>query len=408
MLRNRDLGRGPTSPMGPLAGVKVLDLSRFISGPLCATLLAEMGAEIIKVERPGGEDSRHLGPSVNGMSLYTLNYNRNKRAVTLNTRSARGRELLEKLVGWADVIVENYRPGTMEAMGLGYERLREIKPEIILTSVSGFGQTGPYRERALFDFLAQAMSGLMSMNGRPDDEPLLTGVFIADTVAAVYAAFGTVVAMYERQTSGKGQVVDVALLDSIFSCLGAAVPAFLMAGIVPKRSGNRDPFAAPATVFETRDGASLLIAAGTDPLFARLAGVMDAGHLCSDPRFVSITARVDHVDEIEAVVGQWVRARDAEDAYETLATAGIPCGIVADITSAVANPQLKARGMLVETDHPQVGRVVQPGVTVKLSRTPGVIDMPPALIGEHNKEIYSGLLGIPEADLAALYQEGAI
>jgi crotonobetainyl-CoA:carnitine CoA-transferase CaiB-like acyl-CoA transferase len=225
---------------GPLAGLKVLDLSRFISGPLCATLLAEMGADVIKVERPGGEDARQLGSAINGLSIYTLNYNRNKRAITLNTRSPQGRALLERLVGWADVVVENYRPGTMEEMGFGYERLEQIKPGVVLTSVSGFGQTGPYRERALFDFLAQAMSGLMSMNGRPEDPPLLTGIFIADCVAALYAAFGTVVALYERKASGKGQVVDIALLDSIFSCMGAAVPAYLMLGEMPIRSGPHD------------------------------------------------------------------------------------------------------------------------------------------------------------------------
>ncbi len=212
--------QGHVSPVsGPLAGIRILDLSRFISGPMCGSLLAEMGADVIKVERPGGEDSRHLGPALNGMSLYTMNYNRNKRAVTLNTRSEQGRAVLSRLVAWSDVVIENYRPGTMEQMGLGYPQLDAIKPGIILTSVSGFGQTGPYKDRGLFDFLAQAMSGLMSLNGSEEDPPLLTGVFITDCVAAIYAAFGTAVALFERQRSGKGQVVDVALLDSIFSCM---------------------------------------------------------------------------------------------------------------------------------------------------------------------------------------------
>lgn len=401
--------QGHVSPVsGPLAGIRILDLSRFISGPMCGSLLAEMGADVIKVERPGGEDSRHLGPALNGMSLYTMNYNRNKRAVTLNTRSEQGRAVLSRLVAWSDVVIENYRPGTMEQMGLGYPQLDAIKPGIILTSVSGFGQTGPYKDRGLFDFLAQAMSGLMSLNGSEEDPPLLTGVFITDCVAAIYAAFGTAVALFERQRSGKGQVVDVALLDSIFSCMGTAVPAYLMAGLMPERFANRDPWAAPATVFAAKDGASLLVAAGTDPLFVRLSQVLGMPGLPSDPRFNSIESRVANRVELESMVADWVRERDAEAAYETLADAGIPCGIVADVPSAVRNPQLHAREMLVEMQHPIVGRTVQPGVTVKLTRTPGAIRMAPALVGEHNRDVYCGLLGLSEAELVELQASGAI
>jgi crotonobetainyl-CoA:carnitine CoA-transferase CaiB-like acyl-CoA transferase len=367
-----------------------------------------MGADVIKVERPGGEDGRHLGPSVNGLSLYTTYYNRGKRAVTLNTRSPKARELLTRLIAWSDVVVENYRPGTMEAMGLGYERLQEIKPGIILTSVSGFGQTGPYRNRALFDFMAQAMSGLMSLTGQPDDPPLLTGVFIADCVSALYAAFGTMVALYHRERTGDGQIVDVALLDSIFSCLGTPMLRYLMTGYKPRRAGNRDPDAAPATVFPTRDGASLMVAAGTDPLFVRLAEAIGAPELPRDPRFRSLSDRVAHAPEVEAIVGAWLSQKVGSEAYEELAAAGVPCGIVADIPAAVDNPQILARRMIVETEHPRAGRVFQPGVTVKLSRTPGAVCLPPAMIGEHNREVYCGLLGISEAELAQLEHDGAV
>jgi crotonobetainyl-CoA:carnitine CoA-transferase CaiB-like acyl-CoA transferase len=367
-----------------------------------------MGADVIKVERPGGEDSRHLGPIVNGMSLYTMNYNRNKRAVTLNTRSEQGRDLLARLVSWADVVIENYRPGTMEQMGFGYPQLEAMKPGIILTSVSGFGQTGPYRDRPLFDFLSQAMSGLMSLNGSADDPPMLTGVFISDCVAALYAAFGTMVALFEKQRSGQGQVVDVALLDSIFSCMGTAVPAYLLAGMMPERFANRDPWAAPATVFAARDGGSLLVAAGTDPLFARLSQVLGMPGLPTDPRFSSIDERVANRIELEAMVADWVGRQDVQAAYDALAGAGIPCGIVADIPTAVRSPQLRARQMLVEMQHPTAGRTVQPGVTVKLNRTPGAIRMAPALVGEHNRDVYCGLLGLSEDDLGELEAARAI
>lgn len=398
----------PQPPRGPLAGIKVLDLSRFISGPMAGSMLAEMGADVIKVERPGGEDSRTLGPAVNGMSLYTMNYNRNKRAVTLNTRSAEGRELLGKLVQWADVVIENYRPGTMEQMGFGYAKLDELKPGIILTSVSGFGQTGPYSERPLFDFLSQAVSGLMSLNGSDADPPMLTGVFISDCVTAIYAAFGTMVALFEKQRSGRGQVVDVALLDSIFSCMGAVVPAYVMAGIMPERFANKDPWAAPAKVFVARDERAVLVAAGTDALFPRMARLLGRPEMATDAKFNSVDARVANRGELEGAVGDWVAARDAQTAVEELSEAGIPCGIVADIPAAVQNPQLLARQMLVEQHHPTVGRTVQPGVTVKLSRTPGEIRMPPALVGEHNREIYCGLLGLTEDELCELEAAGAI
>jgi crotonobetainyl-CoA:carnitine CoA-transferase CaiB-like acyl-CoA transferase len=393
---------------GPLTGVKVLDLSRFISGPMAGSLLAEMGAEVIKVERPGGEDSRTLGPSVNGMSLYTMNYNRNKRAVTLNTRAPQGRELLTKLVQWADVVIENYRPGTMEQMGFGYERLNELKPGIILTSVSGFGQTGPWSERPLFDFLSQALSGLMSLNGTDEDPPLLTGVFISDCVTAIYAAFGTTLALLEKQRSGRGQVVDVALLDSIFSCMGTAVPAYMMAGLMPERFANKDPWAAPAKVFTASDGRAILVAAGTDALFPRMAGLLGHPEMASDPKFNSVEARVVNRVELEGMIEEWVAARDAQSAQDALSAAGIPCGIVADIPAAIRNPQLLAREMLVETRHPTVGRTVQPGVTVKLSRTPGAITMPPALPGEHNRDIYCGLLGLSEDELRDCEAAGAV
>ncbi len=237
---------------------------------------------------------------------------------------------------------------------------------------------------------------------------MLTGVFISDCVTAIYAAFGTMVALFEKQRSGRGQVVDVALLDSIFSCMGTVVPAYLMAGLRPERFANRDPWAAPAKVFVARDGQAVLVAAGTDALFPRMAGLLGDPAMANDPRFNSVDARVANRVELEGMVADWVGARDAQAAFDLLTEAGIPCGIVADIPTAVQNPQLLAREMLVEMQHPAVGRTVQPGVTVKLSRTRGAITMPPALAGEHNRDVYCDLLGLSEQELQELASTGAI
>ena len=234
---------------GALDGVRVLDLSRFIAGPICAQILGDMGADVVKVERPGGEDARFQGPFLDGESLYPMAYNRNKASITLDTRHPDARPVLEALVAWADVLVENYRPGTLDAMGFGWERLHATYPRLVLASLSGFGQTGPLAHRPLFDPIAQAASGLMSLTGEPDGPPLLTGTYIADHVAGLYAALGTLVALVARGSTGQGQQVDVASLDALVSVLGTRPMAYAMLGERPTRRGSRDPYSAPANVF---------------------------------------------------------------------------------------------------------------------------------------------------------------
>ena len=391
-----------------LENVRVLDLSRFIAGPLCATLLADMGADVVKVERPGGEDTRELSPAIDGTSIYTLTYNRNKRAITLNSRSDRGKELLAGLVSWADVVVENFRPGTMDAMGFGWTKLTELNPDIILTSLSGFGQTGPYRDRALFDALAQAMSGLMRRNGYPGDRPLMTGMFLADCLTAVFGAYGTVVALYHRELGGHGQIVDCSLLDSLFACLGTVVPAYAMTGVLMPRSGNRDPFAAPANLFEACDGSEVYLNAGTDSLFARLTQAMANPELLTDPRFVSQAQRVAHTEEIEGLVGEWVGRKPGEEICDVLNAVGVPCGIAADIPDVIQNAQLLAREMVVSVVHPRLGTLTIPGIPVKLSETPGSIRIPPPLVGEHNYQVYGEILGLDKSEVDELAMQGVI
>src|SRR5215207_1372693 len=257
---------------GPLSDIRVLDLSRFIAGPFCAQLLGDMGADVVKVERPRGEDARHHAPFLGSESLYVLALNRNKRAMTLDTRHPSASEVLERMLRDSDVLVENYRPGTLAAMGFGPDRLREINPRLIVTSISGFGQSGPLAERALFDAIAQAMSGLMSLTGE-GDAPTLAGTYVADYVAGLYGALGTVLALRHRGRTGEGQVVDVASLDGLFSCLATQITATANLGVAPSRTGARDALNAPANVFRAKDG-YLYLHGGTNPLFPRLCRAM--------------------------------------------------------------------------------------------------------------------------------------
>jgi crotonobetainyl-CoA:carnitine CoA-transferase CaiB-like acyl-CoA transferase len=391
---------------GALAGVRVLDLSRFIAGPLCAQILGDMGAEVVKLERPGGEDARRLGPFVDGESLYVMTYNRNKLGVTLDTRSPRALPVLEALVQRSDVLVENYRPGTLEKMGLGYERLRELNPGLVVTSLSGFGQTGPMAGRALFDAIAQAMSGLMSRTGRPEDPPTMAGTFIADYLTGIYGALGTVTALYHRRATGTGQVVDVASLDALFSCLGTAPSAYLNLGQEPRRTGSRDPLSGPANLFQTADG-WVYLHAGTNPLFARLCAAMGREELV-EGSWSSIAGRMDDILAVEDVVGAWTGGMSTEKVSAVLTEAGIPFGPVLSVQEVVELPQLAAREMLVPTPHAAVGDVTLPGIPIKLSGSPGRVRRGAPSVGEHNDHVYVDVLGLNAQDVAALRRDGVI
>lgn len=395
------------APVLPLADVRVLDLSRFIAGPHCAALLADMGADVIKVERPGGEDSRLTAPFYRDQSVYTLAFNRNKRAITLDTRAPAGKALLRRLVAWADIVIENYRPGTMERMGFGMAELQEINPRLILTSISGMGQTGPDHEAAMFDSIAQARSGLMARNGPSPDEPELVGTHIGDYLTAVYGALGTMFALRARERTGVGQRVDVALLDSLFASLGTFALQQILLGQPLVRHGNRDLHAAPGNLFEARNG-RLYIHAGTDPLFDRFARLIGRPELLDDPRFRSKADRMANVEAAEGLVAAWVADRDAIEVERTLGEAGIPCSRVLDMGDVVALPQLQAREMLVPISHPELGEVVVPGVPVKLSATPGSVRMAPPRVGEHNREVYRDLLGLSDKDLEELHRDAVI
>jgi crotonobetainyl-CoA:carnitine CoA-transferase CaiB-like acyl-CoA transferase len=392
---------------GPLANVKVLDLSRFIAGPFCGQILGDMGADVIKVERPGGEDARKVAPSYEGESLYVMTYNRNKRGITLSTRHPRALGILEGLVQRSDVLVENYRPGTLEAMGLAPERLLELNPRLVITRLSGFGQTGPFSARALFDAIAQAMSGLMSLTGEPDGGPVLAGTYIADFVAALYGAIGTLLALYAREQTGKGQVVDVASLDGLVTCLGTQPAAMEMLGLQPSRRGNRDGLNAPATVFRARDR-YVYMHAGTNGLFARICTTMGRPDLINDPRFADVPNRVANTAEIEEIVGEWIANYTADELGELLTEVGIPFGPVATISDLVTSPQLRARDMFVDVEHPELGTLKLLGSPIKLSDTPASMRLAPPMVGADNEAVYRGFLGLSAEDLAELEREGVV
>jgi crotonobetainyl-CoA:carnitine CoA-transferase CaiB-like acyl-CoA transferase len=395
-----------TNP-APLDGIRVLDLSRFVAGPFCAQMLGDMGAEVIKVERPGGEDGRRQGARYRGESLYTMAYNRNKYAITLDTRHSVAAGILERLIGVSDVLVENYRPGTLEAMGLSPDRLRELNKGLVVTSLSGFGQSGPLATRTLFDPIAQAESGLMSMTGEPEGPPTLTGTYIADHVAGLYGVIGTLLALRSRESTGEGQFVDVASLDALFSVLGTRPLEVAMLGRAPRRSGSRDPFSCPANLFRATDG-HIYIHGGTDAIFPRLCAAIGRADLAGDDRFNSVAGRLAATGELEAAVSTWTTARTLTEISAALGEAGVPFGAVSAMADAVASAQIAAREMLVEVEHPTIGAITLTGLPVKLSATPGSIRRAPPMVGEDNDAIYGGLLGFSSAEIAELRASGAI
>lgn len=394
-------------PAAPLSGVRVLDLSRFIAGPLCAQILADFGAEVIKVERPDGEDARHHFPYLNGESLYPMLYNRNKHGITLDTRHAAALPILDKLVGWADIVVENYRPGTLEKMGIGYRRMSELNPGVIVVSISGFGQTGPDSSRALFDAIAQASSGLMSITGEPDGQPTLSGTYIADYVTGMQAAIGALGALTHRRNTGEGQVVDVASFDSTFAILGIRLIAHLMLGLDMPRSGSRDLLTAPANVYECRDG-SMYIQAGTDSLFQRLCPAIDRPDLLAVAEYSTVEGRMAEQDTLEECVAQWARTRTSGEIASVLDAAGIPNAKVATIAEVAASPQIEARQMIEQVQHPTIGTLQLPASPIKMERTPIRTRKAPPTCGEDNDSVYARILGISPTEIDQLRTSGAI
>jgi crotonobetainyl-CoA:carnitine CoA-transferase CaiB-like acyl-CoA transferase len=394
--------------MSPLDGVTVLDLTRVLSGPYCTMLLADMGARVIKVEQPGrGDDTRAWGPPfVGGESAYFLSINRNKESVTLDFKRSEGRALLDRLVGQADVIVENFRPGTLTRQGLDYDSLAAKHPALVYCSISGFGQSGPKRDRPGYDAVVQAEGGLMSVTGSADGPPYRLGVAIADLVAGLLAAQGVALALFARTRTGRGQHVDISMLDGVAALLSYQAGIFFATGDAPRRMGNRHPTIVPYETFETSDG-EFVLAVGTDEQFRRFCDVAGSGALAADERFATNPARVRNYDVLRPMLAEVLRQRTRSGWIDALTAAGVPCGSVRDVREVLTDPHLDARRMIEVVEHAAVGTMRVLGVPIKLSDTPGRVRTAPPTLGQHTTTILRGL-GMQDHEIDALRGRGVI
>ena len=394
---------------GALDGVTVLDLTRVLAGPFSTMMLADMGANIVKIEEAGkGDDTRQFGPFQNGESCYYINLNRNKKGVTLNLKSAKGKEMFKEMVRKADIVMENYRPGTMEKLGLGYEVLKEINPAIIYGCISGFGHYGRYKNRPGYDIIAQAMSGLMSTTGWPGGQPTRTGTAMGDVLAGLSVTIGVLAALQNRQKTGMGQKVDVALVDSAVASMEIINMHYLVDGRVPERIGNRYETTYPYDSFECRDG-SCVIGAANDKLWQSLCDLMGQPEIAKQPEFLQVRNRVKNHPAIKVIVEKWTRTKTVNEVVDTCLAAGIPAAPIYDIPQVVADPHIaKDREMFVEQDHPKAGKLVLTGTQLKLSGTPATIRTPAPSLGQDNAEVFREFLGLSEEQLSALKTEGVI
>ena len=395
-------------PSGPLNGVTVLDLTRVLSGPFCTMMLADMGARVIKVERPGdGDETRAWGPPfVGGESAYFLGTNRNKESIALDFKRPEGRRIIDRLLDQADVVVENFRPGALARIGLDYESLKETHSKLIYASISGFGQTGPRKLEAGYDAVVQAEGGLMSITGDPDGPPFRVGVAIADLVAGMLAAQGIILALFARERTGRGQQVDIGMLDGVVSILSYHASMHLTAGIRSGRLGNRHATIAPYDIFAAADG-EFFLAVGNDDQFRRLCTAAGIPSLPEDPRFATNPARVVHHAELRQLLSPVLCSRSRAYWIEVLTEAGVPCGAVRDVPEALADPQVLAREMVQSVEHAAAGMLKVVGVPIKLSETPGSVRTAPPTLGQHTVAILEEL-GFAVPDIERLRSDGVI
>ena len=399
-------------PSGALDGIRVLEVGTLISGPFCGRLLGDMGAEVIKIEPPGAPDPiRTWGQAeVDGMRFFWTVHARNKKAVTLNLREQRGRELFLDLVEKADIIVENFRPGTLEKWDLGYDVLRQRNRGIILVRVSGYGQTGPDAGKAGYASVAEAVSGLRHMNGFPGGPPPRLALSLGDTLAGMFAAQGALAALYRRTVTGEGQVVDAALTEACLAVQESTIPDYDMGGVVRGPSGTRLEGIAPSNIYQSADGSWVVIAANQDTVFRRLCDVMGQPELAADERFIVHRARGRNQDELDTIIGAWAATRQPGEIIDTLSAAGVIAGPINTVAEVVRDPQFRARGMLVEHFDERIGRnVLGPGVVPVLSESPGGVRFAgSARPGQHNTEVYTGLLGLSETAIDELTEQGVL
>jgi formyl-CoA transferase len=393
----------PAEPTaGPLAGVRVIETGQLLAGPFCGQLLGDLGAEVIKIEAPGrGDPMRQWGrEKPHGQSLWWPVVARNKKSVTLDLRTEPGQDAVRRLAGVSDVLIENFRPGTLERWNLGWDRLAAVNPRLVLTRVTGYGQTGPYARRAGFGSIGEAMGGLRHVLGEPDRPPSRAGISIGDSLAATYACIGTLAALQERERSGRGQVVDSAIYEAVLAMMESIVPEWQVAGYQRERTGAILPNIAPSNVYPTADGQSVLIAANQDSVFRRLTEVMGEPGLAEDPRYASHGARGAHQAELDDRVGAWSARYDADPLLALLEEAGVPAGRIYRPRDMIRDPHMIERGSLVRVADPTFGELAMQNVAPRLSRTPGSVRWTGPALGQHNHEVLHDLLGYSDDEIA--------
>jgi len=393
-------------PRGPLCGHRVLELGSTAAGPFCTRLLADFGAEVVKVEGAEGDPIRQLGAHVDGKSLYAASICRGKKIVCIDLRAPKGRTLVKRLVPKFDIVVENFRPGTLEKWGLGFDDLKALRQDLILTRVSGFGQSGPYSSRPGYGVIGEAMSGLRHLIGDPDRPPSRVAMPLTDYIAGLYAALGTLMAALVREKTGVGQCVDVSLIESAFSFMEAFVPAFEKTGNTGMRSGPRLPNSAPNTLFPTRDGQHIHIAALADPIFRRLASVMGHPDMGTDERFATQEGRNRHEAELEAAISAWTSCHDLGWLESQLERNNVPASRIFTMADIFRDEHYAARGMLVQTPDDDIGQVTLAGVVPKMTLTPGRIAWSGHRIGQDTRDVLRSLAELSDAEIDALHAEG--
>jgi crotonobetainyl-CoA:carnitine CoA-transferase CaiB-like acyl-CoA transferase len=395
-------------PRPPLAGIRVIDFTRVLAGPFCSMSLGDMGAEVIKVEEPGkGDDTRGWPPFAGGEATYFMSVNRNKKSLTLNMKAPEGQSILRALIAKADVVLENFRPGTMERLGFGYDALKKTNPRLVYCSISGFGESGPESSRPGYDLIVQGESGVMDLTGFPDGPPVKVGNSIGDLVAGMAAAQGVTLALLSRSQTGKGQKVEIGMLDVMASLLTYQAGLYWNAGGKPARRGNQHPSIVPYEVFQAQD-AYLTLGVANNSLWERMCRAIGREDLARDPRFDSEANRVTNRDALGPLLNSIFSTRPAADWLKRLDDAGVPAGRIKTVAEVCESEHLRARGMFVNVKHPKAGSVTAMGVPIRLWSTPGAAQAPAPLLGQHTDEILTGLLRIPKPKIAKLRGAGIV
>lgn len=397
----------------PLEGLRVLELGSLIAGPFATRIMAEFGAEVIKVERPGTGDPlrtwRYVDPRTQN-SLWWALQSRNKRLITLNLGHPEGVNLAKRLATESDILLENFKPGTLEKMGLGWEVLHELNPRLILVRVSGYGQTGPYKDKPGFANIGEAMGGIRYITGEPDRPPVRSGVSLGDSLASLYAVIGALMAVHDRDVrgSGEGQVVDVALYEAVFSFMESMIPEYDVAKIVRERTGGALPGITPSNTYCSSDGSYVAIGGNSDAIFKRLMKVIGHPKLGDDPRYATNADRSERADELDALIEEWTKQHPIEEIQQAMDEAAIPAGPIYSVTDIMDDAQYQARDMFIEADLEGIGPVKMPGLVPKLSATPGEVEFYGGPLGAHNAEVYRGLLGLSSEEIERLAEEGVL